>query len=288
MSYLAHLLLGAAALLPRSVSQRLGRILGMVNFRLNTRAAQVTRTNLELCLPELQSEALVRKSLIETGMTIFETPAVWLGNLTRVDGWIAEVHNEPLLRRALADRAGLLLLLPHLGNWELFNVFFRRYGEMTALYHPPRQPYLQAVMQEIRTRHGNHMVPTDRSGLMALFRALNAGGTVVVLPDQVPAQGVFSDFFGQAALTDTLSSRLVGKTGARVLGVAVIRRPDGRFDVHVREPDKNIQNDDDETSARAINQLVESLVHLAPHQYQWEYKRFKVRPAGSRKLYRYR
>ena len=288
MSYLARLLLGAAALLPRSVSQRLGRILGMVNFRLNTRAAQVTRTNLDLCLPELQSEALVRQSLIETGMTIFETPAVWLGNLTRVDGWIAEVHNEPLLRRALADRAGLLLLLPHLGNWELFNVFFRRYGEMTALYHPPRQPYLQAVMQKIRTRHGNHMAPTDRSGLMALFRALNAGGTVVVLPDQVPAQGVFSDFFGQAGLTDTLSSRLVGKTGARVLGVAVIRRLDGRFDVHVREPDKNIQNDDDETSARAINQLVESLVHLAPHQYQWEYKRFKVRPAGSRKLYRYR
>ncbi|MBO6557584.1 MAG: lysophospholipid acyltransferase family protein [Pseudomonadales bacterium] len=278
------------ACLPRSVAQFLGGFTGRVNYALNTLAARVTRTNLELCMPEIHEKTLdqmTKRSLMETGKTMFETPSVWLGNLNRVDGWIAEVHNEEILKQKTTDGNGLLIVLPHLGNWELFNVFYRRYGEFTALYHPPRQTYLRDIMTIVRSRHGNHMVPTQRSGLMALFRALNQGETVVVLPDQVPAQGIFVDFLGQQALTDTLCARLVQKTGAKVLGIAMIRRPDGRFDVHVQGPGERVRDENIETSTLAISRLVETLLELAPEQYQWEYKRFKARPVGSPKLYRY-
>jgi KDO2-lipid IV(A) lauroyltransferase len=291
MSYLARLLLGLLAYLPLKVSQFLGALVGRISYRLQNRAARVTRTNLELCIPELHGEALdqmVRASLVETGKTFFETPAVWLGNLERVDRWIVNVHNEGLLQEKINDRNGLLILLPHLGNWELFNVFYRRFGELTALYHPPRQPYLKDIMQHVRSLHGNHLVPTDRSGLMALFRALNHGKTVVVLPDQVPAQGRFIKFLGEAALTDTLSSRLIQKTGASVLGIGMIRQTDGLFDVHVESPSADIYSEDADTSSRAVNQLVETLLLRAPEQYQWEYKRFKVRPVGTARLYRYK
>ncbi len=290
MSYLIRLFIGVFAVLPRKISQLLGSLVGRIAYHLDNQSARVTRTNLEMCIPDVigkDLDALVRTSLIETGKTMFETPAVWLGNLGRIDHWIAEVHNEELLREKSTDRRGLLILLPHLGNWELFNVFYRRYGEFTALYHPPRQSYMKDIMQVVRTRHGNHMVPTDRTGLMALFRALNHGKTVVVLPDQVPAQGVFVDFFQESALTDTLSPRLIDKTGASVLGIAMIRRSDGLFDVHIQEPKTEISGDDIEAGARTVNELVESLVQLAPDQYQWEYKRFKVRPVGSPRLYRY-
>ncbi len=79
-----------------------------------------------------------------------ETPAVWLGDFERIDEWIHVVHDEAILQEHLNDPAGLLVLLPHMGNWELFNVFFRRYGQMTALYQPPRQGYMQKVMQKVR------------------------------------------------------------------------------------------------------------------------------------------
>lgn len=290
MSYLARLLLGLLAYLPLKVSQFLGALVGRISYRLQNQSARVTQTNLELCMPKLHGESLdhmVRASLVETGKTFFETPAVWLGHLERVDRWIVNVHNEALLQEKTNARNGLLIVLPHLGNWELFNVFYRRFGELTALYHPPRQPYLKDIMQHVRTRHGNHMVPTDRSGLMALFRALNHGKTVVVLPDQVPAQGRFVEFLGEEALTDSLSTRLIQKTGASVLGIGMIRRPDGLFDVQVEAPSAEIYSEDADTSARAVNQLVETLLMRAPEQYQWEYKRFKVRPTGSARLYRY-
>ena len=59
------------------------------------------------------------------------------------------------------------------------------------------------------------MVPTDRRGIRQLYQVLESGGTAVVLPDQVPANGQFVTFFGTAALTDELAVRLQKKTAAR-------------------------------------------------------------------------
>jgi KDO2-lipid IV(A) lauroyltransferase len=262
----------------------MGKLVGCISFYLNTRAAKVSRANLELCLP---SQAhLVKPSLVETGKTMMETPAVWLATTERIDAWIETVHNEAILQSALNEKQGLLLLLPHVGNWELFNVFFRRYGKFTALYQPPRQKGLQPLMAEIRDRHGNETVPTTRTGIARLYRALGEGGNVVILPDQVPASGRFATFFGQQALTDPLSSRLLQKTGAKALGVCVIRQPNGRFAVHVIEPPKTIY--EPASSLAAVNELVEHCVLLAPTQYQWEYKRFRERPAGEDKIYRFK
>ena len=197
------------------------------------------------------------------------------------------VHDEAILKEHLNHPAGLLVLLPHMGNWELFNVFFRRYGQMTALYQPPRQGYMQKVMQEVRARHGNHMVPTTRSGLKQLYKTLGDGGTAVILPDQVPASGQFIPFFGHPALTDVLASRLLKKTGAKALGIAMVRNEGGFFEAHVVAPDSAIYALDVVTAITAVNELVQTCAEIAPKQYQWEYKRFRERPAGSEKIYRF-
>ena len=289
---LVQILLYLLSLLPRKFSQRLGTLAGMLNAKLNSRSARVTRANVDLCLtPQAGNSAANDKfstqSLIETGKTLMETPAVWLGDIERIDGWIQVVHNESMLQEHLNDSAGLLVLLPHMGNWELFNVFYRRYGQMTALYQPPRQDYMQKVMQKVRVRHGNHMVPTTRSGLKQLYKTLREGGTAVILPDKVPAKGQFVPFFEQPALTDVLASRLLKKTGAKVLGIAMVRSDEGLFDAHVLAPDSSIYEADEVTSIRAVNDLMQTCAEIAPKQYQWEYKRFRERPAGSKKIYRF-
>ncbi len=286
MTLLTKCLLHLLSWMPRWMSQRLGLLVGLCHFYGQTASAAVTRENLSLCYSDL-NETLVRESLIETGKTMLETPAVWFGARSRIDPWIAESPDLVLLKDKLDDeRRGLLILLPHLGNWELFNVLFARFGQMTALYQPPRQTYLQPIMEEIRQKRGNKMVPTNRSGIAALYRTLKQGGTVVVLPDQVPSTGVFAPLFGEPALTDSLTSRLLAKTGAAVLGVALLRREDGRFDAVVREPDSRIFSLVPGESETAVNGLVEMLVAIRPEQYQWEYKRFKRRPAGMPRLYR--
>jgi KDO2-lipid IV(A) lauroyltransferase len=296
MATLVQTLLYLFSLLPRKLSQRLGTLAGILNDQLDSRSARVTRANIDLCLPDLEDDSLdnllekdkfSRQSLIETGKTMMETPAVWLGGIERIDEWIQVVHNEAMLQAHINDSAGLLVLLPHMGNWELFNAFFRRYGQMTALYQPPRQDYMKKVMQKVRMRHGNHMVPTTRSGLKQLYKTLRDGGTVVILPDQVPATGEFVPFFGHPALTDVLASRLLQKTGAKALGITMVRNEEGLFEAHILAPDSSIYEPDEAISIRAVNDLMQICAEIAPTQYQWEYKRFRERPAGSEKIYRF-
>ena len=276
--------------LPRRLVQFAGRVVGQINYMFRTRSYLVTQANLALCFPglsELEREELARSSLRSTGQTLMETPAVWLANAKTLNTWIDRVVNEKLLDDAMGAGKGVIVLLPHIGNWELFNVYFSGRGKMTALYQPPRQVYLQDMIEDIRGRFGNEMVPTNTKGIARLYRVLQAGGVVTILPDQVPANGLFAPFFGVEALTDRLVSRLVHKTGATVIAVSVIRLPNGLFEIIVQPGNDGIYSPEIEASVIGVNKTVEQLVANVPEQYQWEYKRFRKRPKGEKKMYRF-
>lgn len=279
------------SILPLRVARLLGKLTGLINYRLSSRACLVTRANLELCLPDLdeaRKEKMVLSSLQHSAMTAFETPKVWLNSRESTRKRILKVEGGELLEEAMKGDKGLIILLPHLGNWEVYNVFIKRYGAMTALYQPPRKAYLARVMEKIRLGFGNEMVPANRSGVAQLYRRLKAGRVVSILPDQVPLQGEYIPFFGIAALTDTLTSRLLQKTGANVLSLHITRtmKPPG-YEVNIKKLPESVYSPEIATSLRTINESMENCVKDAPDQYQWDYKRFRERPAGEKKIYRF-
>ena len=287
MTALLRLVLRLQALMPLSFSQWLGRGFGSLNYYLRSRSTQVTKQNLQLCLPELcaaEIQKLTHESMRQTGMTAFETPAVWLSDLSRTSAWIGRVENEQLLDDAMASDQGTVVVLPHLGNWEMFNVYFASKGKMTALYQPPRQDWAKPLMAKVR---GDNLVPTNRHGLATLYRELKDGQVVTVLPDQVPATGEFAPFFGQSALTDRLVPRLLRKTGARAI-TCIVFRESGKFHLRFDEVDNDVYAADLTTALAALNVSVEKSIRQKLTQYQWEYKRFRERPAGAKKLYKFK
>ena len=286
MTILLRLLLQLQARLPRPLSQWLGRCVGRVNTWLGSRSAQVTEQNLRLCLPEAtetEIRSLTLESMCHTGMTALETPAVWLRSIESNRQWIDGVENEQLLDDAMVSGRGTLILLPHLGNWEMFNVYFATKGSMTALYHPPRQDWLKPLMAKVR---GSNLVPTNRQGLAKLYKELNSGRVVTVLPDQVPATGEFAPFFGEPALTDRLVPRMLRKTSALAI-MCIVYRKEGRFRIRFEEVDASLYDNDMSVALGGLNRSIEKTVKPYLAQYQWEYKRFRERPAGLKKLYKF-
>jgi KDO2-lipid IV(A) lauroyltransferase len=143
-------------------------------------------------------------------------------------------------------------------------------------------------MADIRGRFGNEIVPTTRRGITRLYRSLGNGEVVTILPDQVPESGDYVNFFGEKALTDRLISRLLAKTGAQVVCCFIKRLPRNEgFTVCFREPDVDVYSTDNLVSMAGVNKSVEACVREAPAQYQWEYKRFRERPAGKLRIYNY-
>jgi KDO2-lipid IV(A) lauroyltransferase len=83
-----------------------------------------------------------------------------------------------------------------------------------------------------------------------------------------------------------LLSRLAAKTGAPVIFAYAERLPRGRgWHLHFLPAPPEIGQGDSEASAAAVNAMVERCVRAAPEQYQWIYKRFRVRPPGEKAFY---
>ena len=271
------------------VARIIGTAVGRLMWRKQPREARVTQANIKHCFPHLneqQQQALARHSLIELGKTFFELPLVLQRKPRWVCGKVKKVHNQQLLNEALASDRGVLIVSPHIGNWEVIGFEVGRQTDMTTMYEPSRYTEMDAIVKESRSKLGANLVPTDKRGVMALVKTLRAGGTVGILPDQEPGLdgGEFAPFFGTPALTMTLLNKLIQRTGARAIITCVLRVPGG-FDIHYLEPQAALYGADSKAALAALNASVEQAVALAPEQYQWEYKRFKRRPEGLPEIY---
>ncbi|MBV0933777.1 lysophospholipid acyltransferase family protein [Marinobacterium weihaiense] len=292
-SLLAVALLGLLALLPLSLSQRLGHRLGNRYWRKGDAAKMTrqTRRNVNACFPEWsesEREALARASLQQTGCSLCEMGMAWLWPAERTLKKVRQVHNEALLAEAIDAGKGVILIAPHLGNWEVLNLYLSAHYPFTAMYKPPQMKLMDDLIKRMRARLGTRMAPADTRGVRMVMKALRRGEMVGILPDQEPDRsgGIHVPFFGVQALTMKLLPQLAAQTGAVVVCGYAERLPDAQgFDLHFVAADEQINSRDLEAAAAAMNRSVETCVRALPEQYQWEYRRFSTRPEGAPRFY---
>jgi KDO2-lipid IV(A) lauroyltransferase len=287
----AKLAIHILALLPFRVSFMLGSILGYLAYLIPNSLHKPTRVNIDLCFPELskqQRAQLVKQSFIELGRVAVETGALLLWNKRRTLNLVKKVSGEELVQQAFNSGKGVIIAAPHLGAWEMIGLYCSSKNPMTSLYRPLRMEKLNPFVRKSRQRMGATLVPTDASGVRALYKAVAQNQMIGILPDQDPGDegGVFAPFFGVPANTMTLLPRLMQKTGATVIFSYAERLPCGRgFHVHFLPAPEASRTKDLQQAAAALNQGVENCVRQTPAQYQWSYKRFKTRPVGESRFY---
>jgi KDO2-lipid IV(A) lauroyltransferase len=276
--------------LPLALLLPFGAAIGWLLWLLRSRLRSTTEINLARCLPELpaaERARLVRQRLVEFGRNALALLHVWFVPPARLQQLVARVDGESLIDEALAARRGVIVLGPHVGNWELVGRYLgRRYG-ITSMFLPNRNnPELGALVQRVREQDGATLVPADGAGVRALLKTLKGGGVVGVLPDQEPKQAgaEFAPFFGTPALTMTLISNLVQRTGARAVTISALR--DGsRYRLLIREAHPLLYSADLAESLDGLNRSVEACARDDLVQYQWEYKRFRHQPPGVARPY---
>ena len=285
------LILVLSAKLPLRLNHQLGSLLGQWLILTNNTQRRIARRNLQRCFPDLSSEQqqdLLRRNMQETGKTLFESGRVWLTDKSCFFTMVQEVHGEHHLQQGLTKGNGVILAIPHLGNWEVIGLYCSSRYAMTSLYRPPRQEGIDELVRRARERFGAKLVPTNAKGVRALYQALAANELVAILPDQDPrgSGGQFAPFFGIQANTMTLLSRLSQKSKAAVLCCYAERLPRGRgFAIHFLPADAGIYEKDMNTSIAALNRMVEQSIRQIPDQYQWGYKRFRSRIEGEKDFY---
>jgi len=267
----------ALALLPLTVLQILGHGAGWLAWIFPSRYKRRAVENLEIAMPG-SSKKILRASLISAGQLFFEMP-FWhtRQNEAEITKWVSCDGWEDL-HQALALGKGLIVVLPHAGNFESLGAICASRFPATVLFRPPRKQWLHDWIIQTRTRRNLTMAPANRTGVKSLLKALQRGQSIAILPDQVPALGggTWAPFFGRRAYTTTLVHRLHNHTGAPIFAMAAQRNGIGKgYTLRYQAMTKSFSSDV-EAAATQLNRLMEDMISLMPAQYLWGYNRYRA------------
>ncbi|MGH3700193.1 MAG: phosphatidylinositol mannoside acyltransferase [Pseudonocardiaceae bacterium] len=196
--------------------------------------ARQLRRNLARVVPGAtpgELDALVRaglRSYARYWQETFTLPTADHGAmLDRLDAMEGVEH----LDAALENGRGVVVALPHSGNWDMAGLWFvRHHGEFSTVVERLRPEALYQRFVDYRVSLGFDIVPLTGAGspTRRLLRRLHAGGVVCLLADRdLTRAGTTVEFFGAAARMPLGPARLAAATGATLLVIGCWFTPDG-------------------------------------------------------------
>jgi Kdo2-lipid IVA lauroyltransferase/acyltransferase len=273
-------ILRLAGKLPLPLLHALGSVLGWAIYGISPTYRRKLRANLQQA--GYTDARIRRQAIAAAGQMIAELPAIWFRPHARVASLVREVTGFEEIIATRGERKPILLLTPHLGCFEMTAQYTALHMPLTALYRPPKIAWLEPLMLEGRKRPNVRLAPADMGGVRAIFRALQQGEAVGILPDQVPGEGEgeWAEFFGRPAYTMTLAAKLAEREGVRCYLIFGRRLARGRgYAISARPLPPALP---EERPTRRLNRALEELVRECPGQYLWGYNRYKVpRNAGA-------
>ena len=269
---------------PLQLGRFLARFVALVinTFQLS-KLSKIIQLNLQIAFPERSKQEInqLKKQAIKNELTsYFEFISIWGASNEKNIQRIQKIHGEHYFHEALAEKKGVVLIMPHLGTWEAMNAWLSKHTQMTILYKPVKNPDADRFVRDARSRNQANLVPTDESGVRQIFKALKQGGTTVILPDHTPDHGGdMVNYFGLPLASSSLSAKLIKKTKARTLLLYAIRNDQGGFDMYIEPITPQIYEGSAEDGTLLIHQTLENLIQRYPMHYHWSYKRFSAHPS---------
>lgn len=176
-------------------------------------------------LPERQLRLLTRagvRSYLRYWREVFQLPGIPLADL------IARMHvvDEDRLRAAVAAGNGVILALPHMGNWDHAGAWLAGTGvPFTTVAERLEPEELFNRFVAFRESIGMEVIPLtggERPPYEILAERLRAGGVLCLLADRdLTATGLEVQFFGEPARMPAGPAALALDTGAALLPVTL-------------------------------------------------------------------
>jgi uncharacterized protein len=188
-------------------------------------------------LPALDNDRAAAKRAARQLISNF---AVKLADLWRYESgapskeWLVEWNGWEHFTTAYARGKGVLLVTPHLGNWELGGPFLIKHNlKLLVITQPEPDGRLTQLRQESRARWGIETLvigDKDAFAFVEIIKRLQEGATVALLMDRPPSPtGVEVELFGRKFLASIAAAELARASGCAILPSQIIRAKDGYY-----------------------------------------------------------
>lgn len=261
----------------------IGRVIGLLSYRIARSRRHVCEVNIALCFPELspqQQQKLVRDTFISSGIGVMEIGLAWCRDPTTFRDRVSVTGLEKLIN-AHAQGRGVLLVSAHFSTIEFAGSLMSLLHPIDVTYRHHKNPLFDTLMKRGRERLYGAVI--ERKEVRATLRRLKQGHVVWYAADQDYGRrhSIFVDFFDIPAASITATSKFASFNNSPVIFLSHYRdtKNDG-YHFYLSEALENYPTEDEYENVRRINELIEAAIRHAPEQYIWLHRRFKTRPAG--------
>ncbi|EPH40707.1 phosphatidylinositol mannoside acyltransferase [Streptomyces aurantiacus] len=213
--------------LPERTAVRLGRTIADLAWKRRGKGVLRLEANYARVVPDASPARLAElskagmRSYMRYWMESFRLPA-WSKDRIK-NGFTPDgLHH---LTDGLASGEGVIIALPHLGNWDLAGAWVTTKLDtpFTTVQERQKPESLYDRFVAYRSGLGMEVLPhTGGSAFGTLARRLRAGGLVCLVADRdLSASGVEVKFFGETARMPAGPAALAQQTGAQLLPVTL-------------------------------------------------------------------
>ncbi|MGW1781959.1 phosphatidylinositol mannoside acyltransferase [Streptomyces sp. NPDC002143] len=213
--------------LPEPVAVRLGRTVADLAWKRRGKGVRRLESNYARVVPDASPERLAElaragmRSYLRYWMESFRLPA-WSAERVRGGFEPKDVHH---LTDGIASDKGVILALPHMGNWDLAGAWVTTKLEtpFTTVAERLKPETLYDRFVAYREGLGMEVLPhTGGTAFATLARRLRDGGLVCLVAERdLSASGVEVDFFGDTTRMPAGPALLAQQTDAILLPVTL-------------------------------------------------------------------
>ena len=285
-SYAAYLFVRLIAvffqILPESAARRAGGLLGGIAYFFDAKHRNIALSNLRLAFGDVRTEAglhaVAKQNFVNLGTNFAVFCRISRLKKDRLPNMI-EFHGREHLNGALGKGKGVLVLLSHLGNWELLITLpLLMNVPIYAVGKPLRNRYIDRWITKTRESFNVGMI-SSQGAARTMFKLLRKNSIIGILIDQRARRrdAVWINFFGHPAPTLPTPAFFALKTGAAVVPVSHTR--EGNIDHITFHPAIDIVRTGDIrqdilTNTQNFHTFLEKEIRKDPAQWFWVHRRW--------------
>ena len=271
----------AAKVLPLRVLFVLGNFMGFAGWLLLPQYRRLARRNLEIAFANEKSPRalgrICRRHFQRSGANFLCGTKLGSMSPEKLARYV-EAENADAVHQHLRARRPVIVLLSHIGNWEVTGPLvphYFHYARVGTVYQKLRNRYLDRDVNRKRARTGAELF--DRSeGFHKPIELLRSGGLIGILGDQHAGDhGLWTPFFGRLASTSPLSALLAKRTGAAVVALAVYTVGPARWRL-VFTPLRDSPGASVNSTTLEANEMIEQEIRKEPEDWFWVHNRWKT------------
>lgn len=248
ISYLAYLVgWKVVGILPEKLAYGIFRSLAHLMHRRDGKSVKRLRTNLSIVDPSLTPsdlEKLVLRGLKSYMRYWCDTFRIHRWNNVRIEKTVS-LKNDHLLRKPMAEGRGVVIALPHSGNWDHAGAYFCQQGiPLVTVAEILKPEKLFAKFLHYREEMGFEVLGLDSRAFVTLIRRAREKRLIALVADRdLSESGIVVNFFGHEAKMPAGPAVLAIREGLPLVAAHVSYTPTG---IHIEFNEVNIPEIDNE------------------------------------------